>query len=99
MRKTDDVAWLEFVETRIFSKQISTLPKDILTSIQSDLVGNPERGDIVKGRTALEKRELQIRARHEGRVVAIVICTFTSNMWAGFTYCIYSAKVSKPTYP
>ena len=48
MARTDDVVWCEFVESNVFSRQVGKLSADVLTNIQSDLVQNPERGDIVK---------------------------------------------------
>jgi hypothetical protein len=50
MARTDDVVWFEFVESKVFSKQVGELSAEVLTNIQSDLVQNPERGDIVKER-------------------------------------------------
>ncbi|HEY2961381.1 MAG TPA: type II toxin-antitoxin system RelE/ParE family toxin [Pyrinomonadaceae bacterium] len=54
MARTDDV-WFEFVESKVFSKQVRELPGEVLTNIQSDLVQNPERGDIVKGTHGVRK--------------------------------------------
>ncbi len=51
----DDIVWFEFVESKVFSKQIRQLPAGVLTNIQSDLVQNPERGDIVKGTHGVRK--------------------------------------------
>lgn len=51
----ETVLWLEFVESKIFSRQVRELPAEVLTSIQSDLVDNPERGDIVKGTHGVRK--------------------------------------------
>jgi hypothetical protein len=55
MERTDDVVWFEFVESKIFSKQIAALPAEVLINIQSDLVQNPQRGDIVKGTHGVRK--------------------------------------------
>ena len=55
MRRTDDVVWFEFVESKVFSKQIGALPGEVLINIQSDLVQNPRRGDIVKGTHGVRK--------------------------------------------
>ena len=55
MAKTDDTVWYEFIESKIFSKQIAAEPRQVLTSIQSDLVQNPERGDIVRGTHGVRK--------------------------------------------
>ena len=55
MAKADDTVWFEFVESKIFSKQLGQLPAEVLTNIYSDLVQNPERGDIVKGTHGVRK--------------------------------------------
>lgn len=55
MGRADDVVWFAFVESKIFSKQIKTLPAEVLTNIQSELVQNPQRGDIVKGTHGVRK--------------------------------------------
>src|SRR5215216_1913972 len=88
MARTDDIVWFEFVESKIFSKQIGALPAEVLINIQSELVQNPQRGDIVKGTHGVRK----------ARAVATDICISTSNTPAEFICCIYSAKVTKPTY-
>jgi len=48
MAKADDTVWFEFVESKVFSEQVRELSVEVLTNIQSELVQNPERGDIVK---------------------------------------------------
>ena len=55
MGRTDDIVWFEFVESKIFSKQIGALPTEVLINIQSELVQNPQRGDIVKGTHGVRK--------------------------------------------
>jgi hypothetical protein len=55
MTKADDTVWFEFVEAKIFSKQAAQLSAEVLTTIHSDLVQNPERGDIVKGTHGVRK--------------------------------------------
>ena len=55
MGRTDDVVWFEFVESKVFSKQMGTLPAEVLINIQSELVQNPQRGDIVKGTHGVRK--------------------------------------------
>ena len=52
---TDEVVWFEFVESKVFSKQIGALPNEVLTNIQFDLVQDPERGDLVKGTHGVRK--------------------------------------------
>ena len=97
MGRTDDVVWFEF-ESKIFSKRISALPAEVLINIQSELVQNPQRGDIVKGTHGVRKARAAAQAHREARAVAIDICISTSNTPAEFICCIYSAKVTKPTY-
>ena len=94
----DDTVWFEFIESKVFSKQVRELSVEVLSSIQSELVQNPERGDIVKGARGVRKARVLTQVRHEERAAAIVIYTSTWNMPAEFTCFIYSAKVSKPIY-
>ena len=58
MSTPHDKVWFEFVESRAFSKQVGELPRDILTKIQSDLIQDPERGDIVKGTHGVRKARI-----------------------------------------
>ena len=97
MAKADSV-WFEFVESKVFSKQIRELSAAVLINIQFDLVQNPQRGDIVKGRMVFGRREWLTRARHEARAVATVICICISNTPAEFICCIYSVKMISLTY-
>jgi mRNA-degrading endonuclease RelE of RelBE toxin-antitoxin system len=55
MAKAGDTVWFEFVESKVFSKQVAGLSAEALTNIQSDLVQNPERGDIVKATHGVRK--------------------------------------------
>ena len=55
MAKTDDTVWFEFIESKVFSKQVSKLSAEVLTGIQYDLVKNPECRDIVKGTHGVRK--------------------------------------------
>jgi len=54
MAKAPDV-WFEFVESKIFSKQVRQLSAEVLTNIQVGLIQNPERGDVVKGTHGVRK--------------------------------------------
>ncbi len=47
--------WFEFVESKVFSKQVRELAPAVLINIQFDLVQNPQRGDIVKGTHGVRK--------------------------------------------
>jgi hypothetical protein len=47
--------WFQFVESRFFTRQVQELSSELLQNIQSDLVQNPERGDIVKGTHGVRK--------------------------------------------
>ena len=55
MTQADDVVWFQFVESKIFFRQVRQLPPDVLNNIQSDLVQDPVRGDIVKGTHGVRK--------------------------------------------
>jgi len=55
MAKAPDVVWFEFVESKIFSKQVRELSPAVLSNIQFELGQNPERGDIVKGTHGVRK--------------------------------------------
>lgn len=67
MVKTDDVVWFEFVESRVFSKQIGESPREVLTNIQSDLVQDPDRGDLVKGTHGVRKARVGDPASSRGK--------------------------------
>src|SRR5258707_859168 len=58
MKSADDKVWFEFVESKVFSKQLGDLPSEILTNIQSDLVRDPERGAFVKGTHGVRKARI-----------------------------------------
>lgn len=55
MERADDIVWFEFVESKVFSKQIGPLSAEVLINIQSDLIQNPQRGDIVRGTHGVRK--------------------------------------------
>lgn len=55
MAHADDNVWFEFIESKVFSKQVRELSVDVLARIQSDLVQNPERGAVVKGTHGVRK--------------------------------------------
>ena len=59
--------WVEFVESKTFSKQVYQLPPDVLTSIQSDLVQNPECGAIVQGTHGVRKARVADPASSRGK--------------------------------
>jgi mRNA-degrading endonuclease RelE of RelBE toxin-antitoxin system len=55
MAGADDTVWFEFVESKVFSKQVRELGVEVLARIESDLVQNPERGAVVKGTHGVRK--------------------------------------------
>jgi mRNA-degrading endonuclease RelE of RelBE toxin-antitoxin system len=55
VRKADEIVWFEFVESKVFSKQVRTIGVEVLAKLQSDLVQNPERGAVVKGTHGVRK--------------------------------------------
>jgi len=67
MASADDAVWFEFVESKIFSKQIREVGGDLLTRMQSDLVQNPGRGAIVKGTHGVRKARVADPASRRGK--------------------------------
>ena len=67
MSAIDNMIWFEFVESKIFSKQVRELGGEILARIQSDLVQNPERGAIVKGTHGVRKARVADPASSRGK--------------------------------
>src|SRR2546430_16944999 len=67
MEKPDDTVWFEFVESKIFSKQIREVGGDLLTRMQSDLVQNPGRGALVKGTHGVRKARVADPASGRGK--------------------------------
>ncbi len=55
MVKPGDAIWFEFVESKIFSRQVPELGGELLARIQADLVEKPERGVIVRGTHGVRK--------------------------------------------
>ena len=98
MAGADDPGWFEFVESKIFSKQVRELGGEILARrLQSDLVQNPERGAVVKGTHGVRKLESLILRLGVVRAGAIDICISILNTPAEFTCSTCSAKESKLT--
>ena len=99
MAGAEDAIWFEFVESKIFSRQVSELDVAVLAKIQSDLIQNPERGAVVKGTHGVRKARVVIPPRRVERVVVIDICISISNTLAEFTCSTCSAKENKRSYP
>jgi hypothetical protein len=59
--------WFEFIESKIFSTQISQLGVEVLLRIQSDLVEAPERGVIVKGTHGVRKARVANPTSQRGK--------------------------------
>jgi len=55
MNSFDDKVWFEFVESKIFHKQVRAKSIEVLGVIQSDLLKKPERGVVVKGTHGVRK--------------------------------------------
>lgn len=58
MNSSDDRVWFEFVESKIFYKQVRAKDVEVLGVIQSDLLQNPERGVVVKGTHGVRKAKV-----------------------------------------
>ncbi len=67
MAEIGDRVWFEFVESKVFFKQIRDLGGDVLARIQSDLVQNPERGAVVKGTHGVRKARVADPASSRGK--------------------------------
>jgi len=67
MAGADDPIWFEFVESKVFSKQVRELGVAVLVRIQSDLVQNPERGAVVKGTHGVRKARVADPASSRGK--------------------------------
>src|SRR5258707_14622243 len=67
MVEVSDPLWFEFVESKIFSKQIRDLGGDVLARIQSELIRNPEGGAIVKGTHGVRKARIADPASKRGK--------------------------------
>jgi hypothetical protein len=67
MEKADDPVWFQFVESKIFSKQIREVSGDLLTRMQSDLVQNPRCGTVVKGTHGVRKARVADPASGRGK--------------------------------
>jgi len=67
MAGSDDPIWFEFVESKVFSKQVGELGVAVLVRIQSDLVQNPERGAVVKGTHGVRKARVADPASSRGK--------------------------------
>jgi len=67
MSTPDTEVWVEFVESKVFSKQLRELPDKVLTNIQSDLITNPERGAVVKGTHGVRKARIADPALARGK--------------------------------
>ncbi|HWN09098.1 MAG TPA: hypothetical protein VNO50_07505 [Pyrinomonadaceae bacterium] len=67
MKLSDDTVWFEFVESKIFSKQLRDRPLKVLANIQSDLVQDPERGALVRGTHGVRKARVADPASSRGK--------------------------------
>ena len=67
MEDAGENVWFEFVESKIFYKQVRQLSGEVLTTIQSELVRNPERGAVVKGTHGVRKARVADPASGRGK--------------------------------
>jgi hypothetical protein len=63
----EDIVWLEFVESKVFYKRVRELFLELLAAIQTDLVENPERGDIVQGMGGARKARVADPKQKRGK--------------------------------
>jgi hypothetical protein len=67
MARADDSVWFEFIEWKVFSKQVREPGVEVLARIQSDLVRNPERGAVVQGTHGVRKARIADPASSRGK--------------------------------
>lgn len=67
MAKPADTVWFEFIESKVFSKQVRELGVEVIGRIQSDLVQNPARGAMVKGTHGVRKARVADPASTRGK--------------------------------
>lgn len=67
MSGLNDATWFEFVESKVFSRQIREVGAAVLAQIQSDLVQNPERGALAKGTHGVRKARVADPASTRGK--------------------------------
>lgn len=62
---------LEFIEFPVFTKRLQALAgeqaDDVLRAIQSDLIDDPERGDVIQGTAGVRKARAADPARRKGK--------------------------------
>ena len=63
----EDTVWFEFVESKVFYRRVRELPAGLLSAIQADLIGNPERGDLVEGTGGARKARVADPAGGRGK--------------------------------
>lgn len=63
----EDLVWLEFVESRVFYRRVRELSLELLMAIQTDLVENPERGDLVQGTGGARKARIADPSQKRGK--------------------------------
>ena len=95
MPEVADRVWFEFVESKIFSKQVRELGGEILARLQSDLVQNPERGAVVKGTHGVRKARVADPASGRGKSGSYRYLYLYLNTPAEFTCSTCSARESK----
>ena len=63
----EETIWLEFVESKVFYRRVRELSLELLTTIQTDLVENPERGAIVEGTGGARKARVADPNQRRGK--------------------------------
>lgn len=72
---------IEFVETSVFTRQIDELATDDeLRVLQAELIGQPDKGSLIKGSGGLRKVRTRVKA-------AVFVLSITGGMRNGFICC------------
>jgi len=92
-----ELEYYTFIETAVFTKHIdSKASLDEPYAIQSDLIVDPKRGDIVQGTTAFAKRVSPTCRAAEATAAAIATCT--PSIVVSFTCCTPTGRMSRAIY-
>jgi hypothetical protein len=93
--------YLVFSESQAFTRRLHELAENasdsVLANLQSALLDNPARGDMVKALEESGRRVFRIRAAVRESAAAFVTCTCFWNAEAIFTCSSFSTRTSRKT--
>jgi hypothetical protein len=90
-----------FIESQAFTRRLHELAENasdsVLANIQSALLDNPARGDMVKGLGGIRKARVSNPAAVRESAAVFVTCTCFWNAEAIFTCSSFSTRTSRKT--